>query len=97
MLFLGENLELKQELNSDSVFDRREALRRIIANVTLGKDVSFLFPDVLKCIQTEDLEIRKLVYLYLMNYATSHQDLVILSINSFCKVCLGSPKLPLGH
>ncbi|KGG52323.1 subunit beta of AP-2 complex [Mitosporidium daphniae] len=84
-LLLGENLELKQELNSDSVFDKREALRRIIANVTLGKDVSFLFPDVIKCIQTEDLEIRKLVYLYLMNYANSHPDLVILSINSFCK------------
>lgn len=34
--------------------------------MTLGKDVSALFPDVLKNIATADLEQKKLVYLYLM-------------------------------
>lgn len=34
--------------------------------MTLGKDVSSLFPDVLKNIATNDLEQKKLVYLYLM-------------------------------
>lgn len=34
--------------------------------MTLGKDVSALFPDVLKNIATNDLEQKKLVYLYLM-------------------------------
>ena len=34
--------------------------------LTLGKDVSALFPDVLKNIATSDLEQKKLVYLYLM-------------------------------
>lgn len=34
--------------------------------MTLGKDVSALFPDVLKNIATSDLEQKKLVYLYLM-------------------------------
>jgi vesicle coat complex subunit len=34
--------------------------------MTLGKDVSALFPDVLKNIATGDLEQKKLVYLYLM-------------------------------
>ena len=35
-------------------------------SMTLGKDVSALFPDVLKNIATSDLDQKKLVYLYLM-------------------------------
>ncbi len=34
--------------------------------MTLGKDVSALFPDVLKNIATHDIGQKKLVYLYLM-------------------------------
>ena len=37
--------------------------------MTLGKDVSALFPDVLKNIATADLDQKKLVYLYLMSVA----------------------------
>lgn len=57
--------------------------------MTTGKDVSGLFPDVLKNVQTDDMELKKLVYLYLMNYAKSQPELVILAINTFCKVTLG--------
>ena len=35
-------------------------------SMTLGKDVSALFPDVLKNMSTGDLDQKKLVYLYLM-------------------------------
>ena len=45
-------------------------------------DVSGLFPDVLKNMQTEDLEQKKLVYLYLMNYAKTQPELVILAVNT---------------
>ena len=67
--------------------------------MTLGKDVSALFPDVLKNIATHDLGQKKLVYLYLMydlsptpcvnkvdgtrNYAKSHPELCILAVNTF--------------
>jgi len=51
--------------------------------MTLGKDVSALFPDVLKNIATHDLEQKKLVYLYLMNYAKTHPELCILAVNTF--------------
>lgn len=64
---------------------RKEAVKKVIASMTLGKDVSSLFPDVLKNVQTDDMEMKKLVYLYLMNYATSQPELVVLAINSFCK------------
>ena len=41
----------------------------VIAAMTVGKDVGSLFPNVVKCIQTENLELKKLVYLYVINYA----------------------------
>jgi vesicle coat complex subunit len=45
---------------------RKEAIQKTIMAMTLGKDVSSLFPDVLKNIATADLDQKKLVYLYLM-------------------------------
>ena len=46
--------------------NRKEAIQKTIMSMTLGKDVSALFPDVLKNIATADLDQKKLVYLYLM-------------------------------
>lgn len=83
---IGENYELKADLNSDRSSRKKDAVKRVIANMTIGKDVSSLFADVLKCMQTDDLELKKLVYLYLMNYAKSQPELVILAVNTFCKV-----------
>ena len=54
--------------------------------MTVGKDVSVLFAEVLNCMQTEHIGLKKLVYLYLINYAKSQPDLVILAVNTFVKV-----------
>ncbi|KAI8910195.1 adaptin N terminal region-domain-containing protein [Gorgonomyces haynaldii] len=81
----GENYELKVELNSEYRDKRKEAVKKVIANMTIGKDVSDLFADVVKNMQTEDLELKKLVYLYLINYAKSQPELVILAVNTFVK------------
>lgn len=35
--------------------------------------------------ETQDMELKKLIYLYIINYAKSHPDLAILAINSFRK------------
>lgn len=45
-----------------------------------------LFPHVVNCMQTEDLELKKLVYLYLINYAKTQPDLAIMAVNTFVKV-----------
>jgi vesicle coat complex subunit len=50
---------------------RKEAIQKTIMSMTLGKDVSALFPDVLKNIATPDLDQKKLVYLYLMYVSIS--------------------------
>ncbi|KAL1975111.1 hypothetical protein VTN31DRAFT_3503 [Thermomyces dupontii] len=79
----GETFELRAGLVSQFAYERKEAIQRTIMAMTLGKDVSALFPDVLKNIATNDLDQKKLVYLYLMNYAKSHPDLCILAVNTF--------------
>ncbi|KIJ13701.1 hypothetical protein PAXINDRAFT_170214 [Paxillus involutus ATCC 200175] len=81
----GENYELSVDLNSEYRDKRKDAIKRVIASMTVGKDVSGLFPDVLKNMQTDDLEQKKLVYLYLINYAKTQPELVILAVNTFVK------------
>ena len=59
--------------------------------MTVGKDMSALFTDVVNCMQTENLELKKLVYLYLMNYAKSQPDMTIMAVNTFVKVSISVP------
>ncbi len=82
----GEIYELRNDLNSDNRLVKKEAVKKVIASMTVGKDVGNLFADILKCMQTDDMELKKLVYLYLINYAKTQPDLVIMAVNTFCKV-----------
>lgn len=43
--------------------------------------------------QTDNLELKKLVYLYLMNYAKSQPDMAIMAVNTFVKVNLSLSSL----
>ncbi|XP_014773112.1 AP-1 complex subunit beta-1 isoform X2 [Octopus bimaculoides] len=89
----GEIFELKAELNCDKKEKKKEAVKKVIASMTVGKDVSALFPDVVNCMQTDNLELKKLVYLYLMNYAKSQPDMAIMAVNTFVKDCEDSNPL----
>jgi AP-1 complex subunit beta-1 len=79
----GEVHELKEDLLSNSEARKREAVKKIIANMTVGKDMTLLFTEVLNTIQTKSLELKKLVYLYIMNYAKSNPEKVLLAVNTF--------------
>jgi len=81
----GEIQELKDELHASDKNKQKDAVKKVIANMTVGKDVSALFADVVNCIQTDNIELKKLVYLYVMNYAKAQPELAILAINTFRK------------
>jgi len=55
----GEMHELRQELHSSDRSVKVDAVKKVIANMTVGKDVSMLFTDVLNCIQTDNIEVRR--------------------------------------
>lgn len=79
----GESFEFRTGLVSKHADERKDTIQRVISAMTTGKDVSALFPLVLQNVATHDLQQKKLVYLYLMNYAQSHPELVILATNTF--------------
>ncbi|GIQ88692.1 AP complex subunit beta, partial [Kipferlia bialata] len=81
----GQVAEWAIELRQNSAHRKRVALKKIIAAMTVGRDVSPLFTDVLNNIQTKDLELKKLVYLYLVNYARHHPKMTIMAVNTFVK------------
>ena len=66
---------------------KREIIKKVIAYMTLGIDVSRLFTDMMLVIETRDLVIKKMVYLFLCNYATTHPDLAQMCTNSLVKDC----------
>ena len=78
-----EDAELQEGLNSLKLDKQKDAMKQIIASMTIGKDVSKLFPDVVKIIRTKNIELKKLVYLYLINYAKIKPDLIFLAVAAF--------------
>ncbi|KAF7831069.1 AP3-complex subunit beta-A [Senna tora] len=76
----------------DSKFDSEkcEALKRLLALIAQGFDVSNFFPQVVKNVASQSLEVKKLVYLYLLHYAEKRPNEALLSINCFQKD-LGDP------
>ncbi|KAF7478309.1 AP-3 complex subunit beta-1 [Marmota monax] len=51
--------------------------------IAKGKNASELFPAVVKNVASKNIEIKKLVYVYLVRYAEEQQDLALLSISTF--------------
>lgn len=75
--------DLKQMLDSNKDSLKLEAMKRIIGMVAKGKDISDLFPAVVKNVVSKNIEVKKLVYVYLVRYAEEQQDLALLSISTF--------------
>ncbi|GAA5951329.1 hypothetical protein JCM21900_003839 [Sporobolomyces salmonicolor] len=76
----GKIQELRAELQADKKdknFNRRKTvLKRVVASMTMGQDMSPLYPDILACLSIQVLEIKKMVYLYLVNYARVKPEMV---------------------
>ena len=81
-----ELTELAESLHSAKSEIKKEALRKVIAYMTLGKDVSPLFQSVIKCVDVNNIEIKKLVYLYFINNCQTRRDDAIMIVNLFRKV-----------
>ncbi|KAF3776621.1 AP-3 complex subunit beta-1 [Nymphaea thermarum] len=72
---------LDSKFNSEKV----EALKRLLALIAQGCDVVNFFPQVVKNVASQSLEVKKLVYLYLLHYAEKRPNEALLSINCYQK------------
>lgn len=87
----GEVHELRQLLRGAAVDKdqqkKRDAIKKVIAYMTLGIDVSPLFSEMIMASATPDVVQKKMVYLYLVNYAESNAELSILAVNTLQRDC----------
>lgn len=87
----GEVNELRQLLKN--IMDekdqkkRREVIKKVIAYMTLGVDVSKLFTDMVRISSTNDIVQKKMIYLYLVNCVESNQEIALMAINTLSKDC----------
>ncbi|KAJ7516116.1 hypothetical protein O6H91_22G043400 [Diphasiastrum complanatum] len=63
--------------------EKAQGMKRLIALMSQGQDVSNFFPQVVKNVASQSLEVKKLVYIYLVHYAEQRPDEALLSINTF--------------
>uniref|UniRef100_A0A8C7L922 AP-3 complex subunit beta n=1 Tax=Oncorhynchus kisutch TaxID=8019 RepID=A0A8C7L922_ONCKI len=82
-LLSTRNDDLKEMLESNKDSLKLDAMKRIIALIAKGKNASELFPAVVKNVASKNIELKKLVYVYLVRYAEEQQDLALLSISTF--------------
>ncbi|KAL5394461.1 hypothetical protein PMIN06_002418 [Paraphaeosphaeria minitans] len=82
----GKVAELRLELNSGGKKDKnftakKTALKKIVANMTMSNnDMVALFPDIVGCMHIPSLEIKKMCFLYLVNYARMKPDIALKAL-----------------
>lgn len=79
----GEIIPLRNALDSNDPSARKNAAKRVISLMRAGENVHILFSSMLRCVKTSDLELKKLVYLYLVNYSSQEPEQAIMAVNTF--------------
>jgi hypothetical protein len=72
--------------NPNSTPILQKGMKWLLASISKGRDVSDFYPHVVKLVGATSLEVRKMVYMYLVQYAdhdATTRELSLLSINSF--------------
>lgn len=77
--------QIKKLLDSRSDRDVLDGLRKVISLMYRSQPCLTFFSSVVKNVASPNIEIKKLVYIYLLNHAEQEPDLALLSINTIQK------------
>ncbi|OHT02090.1 Adaptin N terminal region family protein [Tritrichomonas foetus] len=75
--------KLRDKLDSNSKYERKEAATRVCAIMRQGENVLPLFSNMLRCVKTDDIQLKKLAYLYLIKYSSQEPEQAIMAVNTF--------------
>jgi len=78
----GEIPQLRDQLDGNDPDVRKAAAKRCIALMRMGENVVSLFSSMLRCVKTDDIELKKLVYLYLQTYSCAEPEQAIMAVNT---------------
>ena len=85
----GEVTELMNLLRNPKTINdptkKKDVIKRVIAYMTLGVDVGQLYFEMVKFSITEDIVLKKMVFLYIVNYADQVETGAILAINTYIR------------
>ena len=70
-------------LDSNDPQMRKLGARRVVSLMRSGENMSCLFSSMLRCVKTSDLSLKKLAYLYLVNYSSQEPEQAIMVVNTF--------------
>ena len=79
----GEILTIRDKLDGNDPKERKEAAKRCIAIMRQGENVAILFSSMLRCVKTDDIELKKMAYLYLVTYSSQEPEQAIMAVNTF--------------
>ena len=79
----GELLVLRDQLDGNDPRKRKQAAKRTVALMRQGENVQSLFASMLRCVKTQDIELKRLTYLYLVQYSTHEPEQAIMAVNTF--------------
>ncbi|KAH0792283.1 Adaptin N terminal region family protein [Histomonas meleagridis] len=74
---------LREQLEGNDPYQRKKAAKIVISKMRGGENVQLLFSSILRCVKTDDLELKKLAYLYLVNYSSKESEQAIMAVNTF--------------
>ncbi|OAA57056.1 ap-3 adaptor complex subunit [Niveomyces insectorum RCEF 264] len=77
-----DSRQIKRLLDSRSDREILDGLRRVITMMYRGEPTLPFFSSVVKNVAASNLEIKKLVYIYVVRHAEQEPDLALLSINT---------------
>ncbi|KAI9903816.1 hypothetical protein N3K66_000345 [Trichothecium roseum] len=80
-----DRTQMRKLLDSRNDREVLEGLRRVIAMMYRNQKTLPFFSSVVKNVASPNLEIKKLVYIYLIHHAEQEPDLALLSINTIQK------------
>ena len=77
--------KLRDQLDGNDPLTRKSAAKKVVALMRAGENVQSLFASMQRCVQTRDMELKKLVYLYLVNYSSQEPEQAIMTVGTFIK------------
>ncbi|TLD27368.1 hypothetical protein PspLS_05101 [Pyricularia sp. CBS 133598] len=80
-----DKAQIKRLLDSRNEREVLDGLRKVIAMMYRSQNILQFFSSVVKNVASPNLEIKKLVYIYLLHHAEQEPDLALLSINTIQK------------
>ena len=92
----GELAELREGLDalakgaaSRSTQSKKDVIKKVIGYMTIGIDMSSLFMPVMTSAvsSSDDVALKKMLYLYIGTYAQQNPELTLLTINLLTKDC----------